>query len=54
MPYKIKKTKGGKYKVTSPRGTKAKGTSAKNAAAQVRLLNMKKHGVVPEGGWDKE
>ena len=52
MPYKIKKVKGG-YKVTSPHGTKAKKTSKKKAVAQVRLLAMKKHGIVPEGGWRK-
>lgn len=52
MPYKISKVKGG-YKVTSPNGTKAKKTSKKKAVAQTRLLQMKKHGIVPEGGWRK-
>lgn len=53
MPYKISKRKGGGYKVTSPHGTKAKKTSKKKAIAQVRLLQMKEHGIVPEGGWRK-
>jgi len=51
MPYKISKTKGGKYRVTSPNAVHAKKTSKKNAVAQVRLLAMKEAGVVPEGGW---
>lgn len=53
MPYKISKTKSGKYKVTSPHGTKAKHTSKKKAIAQVHLMQMKEHGIVPEGGWKK-
>lgn len=53
MPYKIKKVKGG-YRVTSPHGTKAKKTSKKKAKKQVHLLQMKEHGVVPEGGWRKK
>ena len=54
MPYKITSVGGGKYKVTSPHGTKAKRTSKKNATAQVRLLAMKEHGIVPRGGWVKK
>lgn len=46
MPYNITKTDG-KYKVTSPHGTKAKGTTKKKAEAQVRLLQGIKHGMVP-------
>ena len=53
MPVKIKKLKGGRYKVSTPGGTKSKGTTLKKAKAQERLLNMKKHGIVPEGGWRK-
>lgn len=54
MPYKIIKRKGWGYTVKSPHGTKAKKTTKKKAEAQVRLLQMKEHGVVPEGGWDKK
>ena len=43
MPYKIKKSKSGKYKVTSPHGTRAKGTSKQKAEAQVRLLQAIEH-----------
>lgn len=53
MPYKITSVGGGKYKVTSPHGTKAKRTSKKKAVEQVQLLGMKEHGVVPKGGWKK-
>ncbi len=42
MPYTITKING-KYKVTSPHGTKAKKTSKRNAEAQVRLLRAIKH-----------
>ena len=44
MPYKVRKTKAGKYRVTSPNGVKARGTSKRKALSQVRLLNMIKHG----------
>lgn len=43
MPVKITKTKKGKFKVTTPGGTKAKGTSKKKALAQSRLLNAVEH-----------
>jgi hypothetical protein len=43
MPYKIRRTKSGKYRVTSPHGTKSRGTTRRKAVAQVRLLNMLKH-----------
>ena len=49
MPYKISKTKEGKYKVTSPHGVKASGTSLKNAIKQKRLLQAIKHGFKPTG-----
>lgn len=39
MPYKLKKLKSGKVKVTSPHGTKSKGSTPANAKKQVRLLN---------------
>ena len=42
MPVKITKTKG-KYKVSTPNGTKAKATSLKKAMAQQRLLNAVDH-----------
>ncbi len=47
MPYKIKKTSGGKNKVTSPSGTRAKGTTKKKAEAQTRLLRAVEHGWKP-------
>jgi hypothetical protein len=47
MPYKVRKTKGGGYKVTSPHGTKAKNATKANAEAQVRLLQGIEHGMVP-------
>jgi hypothetical protein len=53
MPVKIKKLKSGRYRVSTPGGVKAKGTTHKKAMAQKALINMKEHGVVPEGGWRK-
>lgn len=47
MPVKIKKTKGGKYRVSTPSGTKAKATTKKKAEAQKRLLNAVEHGWKP-------
>ena len=47
MPVKIRKTKGGKYQVSTPHGTKAKGTTKGKAEAQKRLLNAIDHGFVP-------
>lgn len=47
MPVKIRKTKGGKYRVSTPRGTKAKATTKKKAEAQKRLLNAVEHGWKP-------
>jgi len=53
MPVKIKKLKSGRYRVSTPGGTKSKGTTLRKAKAQERLLNMKEKGIVPEGGWKK-
>lgn len=49
MPVKVKKVSGGKYKVSTPGGTKAKGTIKKKAEAQKRLLNAVEHGWKPTG-----
>lgn len=43
MPYKITPLGSGRFKVTSPHGTKSKNTSLKNAKAQVRFLEAKEH-----------
>lgn len=43
MPYKTKKLKSGKVKVTSPHGVKSKGSTPANAKRQVRLLNAVEH-----------
>ena len=43
MPVRIKKLSSGKYKVTTPHGTKSKGTTKENAEAQERLLNAVEH-----------
>jgi len=53
MPYKMTKLGGGKVRITSPHGVKAKKTTKKKGIAQMRLLQMKEHGIVPEGGWKK-
>ncbi len=42
MPAKVTKTDG-KYKVTTPGGTKAKGTTKETAEGQQRLLNAIEH-----------
>jgi len=47
MPVKIRKLKSGKYRVSTPRGTKSKGTTKKKAKAQKRLLNAIDHGFKP-------
>lgn len=47
MPAKVSKTKGGKYRVSTPSGVHAKGTSKKKAEAQKRLLNAVDHGWKP-------
>ena len=46
MPYKVSKS-GGRYKVTSPHGTKAKGTTKAKAKRQANLLRAGKHGGKP-------
>ncbi len=52
MPVKITKTDG-KYRVSTPGGTKAKGTTLKKAKSQRNLLNAIEHsdwrptGVIP-------
>lgn len=43
MPYKVTKTKSGKYQVRSPHGVKAKGTTKTKAERQRRLLQAVKH-----------
>lgn len=51
MPAKVRKIgKGknkGKYRVTTPNGTRAKATTKKKAKKQQRLLNAIEHGWVP-------
>lgn len=43
MPVKISKTGEGKYRVSTPHGTKAKGTTLAKAKGQERLLNAIEH-----------
>jgi hypothetical protein len=52
MPYLITRADHG-FRVTSPHGVKAKHTTKAKAMAQVRLLQMKEHGITPRGGWRK-
>jgi len=49
MPVKIRKTKKGKYQVSTPSGVKAKGTTKEKAESQERLLNAVEHGWKPTG-----
>lgn len=49
MPVSISKKDGGKYRVSTPHGTKARGTTLKRAKAQERLLNAVEHGWRPTG-----
>jgi len=49
MPVRIKKLKGGRYKVSTPGGTKSKGTTLKKAKSQERLLRGVEHGWKPTG-----
>ena len=49
MPVRITKTKGGKYRVSTPNGVKSKGTTKKKAKSQERLLNAVEHGWKPTG-----
>lgn len=43
MPVKIRKTSGGKYRVSTPNGVKSKGTTKAKAESQERLLNAIEH-----------
>ncbi len=47
MPYKIRTTAEGNYRVTSPSGVKSKGTTKEKAKAQIRLLQGVEHGWKP-------
>ena len=49
MPVKIQSVGKGKYKVSTPRGTKAKHTTKAKAEKQKRLLNAIDHGFKPTG-----
>jgi hypothetical protein len=49
MPVTIKKKKGGKYRVSTPHGTKSKGTTLAKAKRQRNLLNAVEHGWHPTG-----
>jgi hypothetical protein len=49
MPVRITKTKDGKYKVSTPNGTRSKGTTKAKAQAQARLLRAVDHGWKPTG-----
>lgn len=46
MPIKITKISAGKFRVSTPGGTKAKGTTKEKAEAQARLLRGVEHGMV--------
>lgn len=49
MPVKVRKTKKGTYRVSTPNMVHAKGTSKKKAMAQARLLRGVEHGWKPTG-----
>ena len=49
MPVKIQSVGKGKYRVSTPRGTKAKHTTKAKAEKQKRLLNAIDHGFKPTG-----
>lgn len=49
MPVKVRRTKKGKYTVSTPGGTKAKGTTKAKAEAQANLLRAVEHGWKPTG-----
>ncbi len=55
MPYKIVPLKSGKYKMVNKKTGEvhAKKTTKKKTVKQMQLLQMKEHGIVPEGGWRK-
>ncbi len=44
MPVKITKTKGGKYRVSTPNAVHAKGTTLAKAKAQERIINAAEAG----------
>jgi hypothetical protein len=46
MPYKMRKTKGGKYRVTGPSGVHAKGTTRAKAKAQIRIMEASGHTTI--------
>jgi len=50
MPVKITRTKGGKCRVSTPKGVKAKSTSCAKAKRQARLLRAVDHGWRPKKG----
>ena len=54
MPVKITSVGRGKFKVTTPGGTKAKHTTKAKAEAQRRLLQGIEHGMVPRGSKAKK
>jgi hypothetical protein len=43
MPYKVKKLKGGKVRVSGPSGVHAKGTTPAKAKRQLNLLRAVEH-----------
>jgi hypothetical protein len=49
MPYKTRKLKSGRVRVSGPSGVHAKASTPENAAAQVRLLRAVEHGWTPTG-----
>jgi len=49
MPVKTTKLKSGKFRNTTPGGTKAKATTKANAKAQARLLIALDYGWTPPG-----
>lgn len=49
MPVKIQSVGKGKYRVSTPHGTKAKHTTLAKAKSQERLLNAIDHGWKPTG-----
>jgi hypothetical protein len=47
MPVKVRKTKSGKYRVSTPSGVKAKATTKTKAKKQAKLLRAIDHGLKP-------
>jgi hypothetical protein len=54
MPVKIQSVGKGKYRVSTPHGTKAKHTTLAKAKSQERLLNAIDHGWKPTGQQSKK